>query len=328
MSETTALILGAGASRSVSYADLGHYPSPLDSDFFDLLQRLNPRTKDRAAVDLVLKQVRTLPFELSKSMERAFYTLHLRAYLAEKLKAKSKGALTDDEIVGAFARCVQALLRKAHKKRVCKNHIEILTNLTRRDVVLSFNYDLVAERALRHLVETSKPRSRFGPWVYGFKEAPSSFDLPVVLKLHGSSNWRISRKTIVVRTKRWKDFDVVPGYKGHHGVGTTFPIFLPFWEKRIEKIPWLPIWQRALLGLQRVANVVVWGYSLPATDVKAQHLFTLGLGSRQYKLCVIDPSTETKQRWRYLFPDAHYWEYLRIEDFLAHPPHWWSGSKA
>jgi CHASE2 domain-containing sensor protein len=38
-----ALVLGAGASRAVSYAHLGQVPSPLDSDFFDLLQRLNPR---------------------------------------------------------------------------------------------------------------------------------------------------------------------------------------------------------------------------------------------------------------------------------------------
>jgi hypothetical protein len=311
----------------VSYADLGGYPSPLDSDFFDLLQRLTPRTKDRAAVDLVLKQVRTLSFDVRRSMERAFYTLHLGAYLAEKLNAKSKGALTDDEIVGAFARCVQALLRKSHGKQVCNNHIEVLNNLARGDVVLSFNYDLVAERALRHLVETSKPKSEFGPWVYGFEKAPISFDLPVMLKLHGSSNWRISGDTIIVRTKRWKDFDVFPGYLGHRGVGTTFPIFLPFWEKRIEKIPWLPLWQRALLELQHVANIVVWGYSLPATDVKTQHLFTLGLGSRQYRLCVIDPSTETRQRWRFLFPDAQYWEYLHVQDFLSHPPSWWSGSK-
>jgi hypothetical protein len=34
------LVLGAGASRGVSYAHQGRIPSPLDGDFFDLLQRL------------------------------------------------------------------------------------------------------------------------------------------------------------------------------------------------------------------------------------------------------------------------------------------------
>jgi len=34
------VVLGAGASRAVSYANEGHIPSPLDRDFRDLLTRL------------------------------------------------------------------------------------------------------------------------------------------------------------------------------------------------------------------------------------------------------------------------------------------------
>jgi TFIIF-interacting CTD phosphatase-like protein len=63
----------------------GWYPSPLDSDFFDLLQRLEPAQEDLEAVQSVLEQVSSLPQECWRSMERAFYTLHLRPYLAEKL---------------------------------------------------------------------------------------------------------------------------------------------------------------------------------------------------------------------------------------------------
>jgi hypothetical protein len=47
-SQITMLVLGAGASRAVSYAHQGEMLSPLDSDFFDLLQRLAGRRKSRA----------------------------------------------------------------------------------------------------------------------------------------------------------------------------------------------------------------------------------------------------------------------------------------
>jgi hypothetical protein len=320
---STVLVLGAGASRAVSYAHLGEYPSPLDSDFFDLLQRLRPRDHDKKAVRFVLKNVGELPNDSRHSMERAFFTLHLRAYLAEQLESNLEDIPSDKTIVGAFARCAQALLRKAHGTNVCLHHVEILKNLSRHDVLLSFNYDLVPERALRSLVASSSNRAAFGPWVYGFEDRPSTFDLPVILKLHGSSNWKITGKSFVVRTTKWKDFDKFPGYLGHKGVGTTFPIFLPFWDKRIDEDPWLQLWRRALRELERVKTVIVWGYSMPPTDVKAQQLFALGLGNRRFKLCVVDPSVETKERWRNLFPDAQYWEYASILDFLNYPPRWW-----
>src|SRR5260221_687753 len=108
---STTVVLGAGASRSVSYAHRGGYPSPLDSDFFDLLQRLRPTHDDKEAVASILQRVSSLPHECWRSMERAFYTLHLRAYMAEKLAGRVQGP-SDNQIVAEFARCVQALLRK------------------------------------------------------------------------------------------------------------------------------------------------------------------------------------------------------------------------
>lgn len=320
--DSTAVILGAGASRAVSYAHLGEYPSPLDSDFFDLLQRLRPRDRDKKAVNFVLKQSGELPHELRRSMERAFYTLHLRAYLAEKLGADID-IPSDKTVVEAFARSVQALLRKAHGTNVCTKHVRLLEQLGPDDVILTFNYDLVGERALRALVQAGKRHSPFGAWLYGLESTPSGFDLPLILKLHGSSNWKIESEELIVRTRKWQEFDKSPGYLGHKGTGTTFPIFLPFWDKRIEKGPWLQLWRRGLSELEQAERVVVWGYSLPITDIKAQQLFSLGLGKRRFKLCVIDPLPDTKQRWRNLFPDAQYWEYGSISGFLKQPPRWW-----
>ncbi len=164
----------------------------------------------------------------------------LRAFLAAKLGAS--GYPTDDKIVGDFARCVQGLLRAAHGKETCGNHVEMLQRLDRRDCVISFNYDLVAERALREIA--AKRTCPFGRWIYGFEQSlPIADNLLLVPKLHGSSNWRLSGDSFDVLTRSWGDFDKEPGYQGHRGEGTRFPIFLPFWDKRIEEEPWLSLWK-------------------------------------------------------------------------------------
>jgi hypothetical protein len=257
-------------------------------------------------------------------MERSFYTLQLRAYMAEKLKATRNSGPSDDEIVANFARCIQALLRTAHGKEFCNNHNALLSPLGRSDTVISFNYDLVVERAMRKIA--SSHRATFGDWVYGLAEKPVSYNLPTILKLHGSSNWRlpIEDKKFEVLTSDWEDFDDSPGYRGHSGRGTTFPIFLPFWDKRIERGPWRQLWTDCLTRLEKTGTLVVWGYSLPPTDIKAQQLFTLGLSGRRFRLCVIDPSTATRDRWREMFPEAQYWEYAGVRSFLRHPPKWWN----
>lgn len=79
-----ALVLGAGASRGVSYADKYDIQSPLDADVFDLLQRVDAGSSDEQAVRSVVAQAQGLPYGFWRSMERTFYTIHLRAYLQAK----------------------------------------------------------------------------------------------------------------------------------------------------------------------------------------------------------------------------------------------------
>jgi hypothetical protein len=317
--ERITIVLGAGASRGVSYAHQGEMPSPLDYDFFDLLQRLTPRKNDVESRERVLKAVSTLPHSYRASMEKSFYTLQLKAYLSEKLAGKPR---TDEEVIRDFARCIQALLRNAHGKKRCDYHRKILSRLHRQDTVISFNYDLVPERALIETAE--KRRVDFGNWCYGLDTSPVNDDLPLILKLHGSSNWKVAgenefKGTI---TKDWAAFDVRPSYSRFKGDGTVFPIFLPFWDKRIEQGVWQEVWQTAYSRLRKTTTLIVWGYSLPSTDIKAQLLFELAAHKLE-RFCVIDPARATRERWREVVPDALYWEYNYVHEFLKYPPTWW-----
>lgn len=256
-------------------------------------------------------------------MERAFYTLHLHAYLNFKLTGKEEHR--DEEVIKEFARCVQVLLRKAHGKRTCEFHKRLLAPMQEADTILSFNYDLVPERAIKPIAEGRKVP--FSPWIYGLDTNHQRANLPLILKLHGSSNWKLARSgsidTIEVLTTEWEQLDVAPGYRGDKGEGSAFPIFLPFWEKRIERRPWLQLWRKAFKRLMHIEALIVWGYSLPPTDIKAQHFFSLSLADRPVKLCVVDPSDETRRRWRELLPKAHFFPYSSIDRFFDAPPLWW-----
>ncbi len=125
--DSVTFVLGAGASRAVSYARTTDVPSPLDRDFFDLLQRLEAKEKDEAAVSWVLEKMATLPFEYRRSLEKAFYTLHLRSYLRRKLAGADNSE--EEAVVSHFARAVVALLRKAHGTHTCENHKYVLQGL-------------------------------------------------------------------------------------------------------------------------------------------------------------------------------------------------------
>lgn len=327
----TVVVLGAGASRSVSYAHLGEAPSPLDSDFFDLLQRIPHKPKDEDAISRVLKRARDLPPEFRRSMEKSFYTLHLRAYLKEIL-VKQDGAGEQQQIISDFAQAIEALLREAHSTNICERHSELLQRLFPHDAVVSFNYDLVVERSLGKCAQAKG--IGFGDWVYGLADPPTGSPLcPLILKLHGSSNWQLTEVKNGWIPKffqeSWADFYIPghPGYRAH--TGEVPGIILPFWDKKIEMNPWNHLWRKAHEQLATAKTLIVWGYSLPPTDIKARELFTLALpSSEDLRLCVIDPSPDSRRRWRDLLPNARYWEYGDIQSFFSYPPRWWQEFEA
>ncbi|HXJ93626.1 MAG TPA: hypothetical protein VMT20_12165 [Terriglobia bacterium] len=114
MKPVQTILLGAGASRGVSYADWVPMQSPLDADFYELLRRLKrpADNEDAAAVKHVLEEA--CKSKLWESMEKMFYTLDLRCSMMDMLFPDESGKKRADEFRKNFARSVQALLRAAH----------------------------------------------------------------------------------------------------------------------------------------------------------------------------------------------------------------------
>jgi hypothetical protein len=79
MAHIATLLLGAGASRAVSYAGKRSTRSPLDADFFELLQRGETKDKDETVVSELIQWILAVHNPVWNSMERTFYTLQMRA---------------------------------------------------------------------------------------------------------------------------------------------------------------------------------------------------------------------------------------------------------
>jgi len=338
------VILGAGASRDVSYAtgetdsanDLGPMmPSPLDSDFFDLLQRFEAQTQD-GAIRETMRRILDRVFEwrgepIWQSMEKMFYNLHVSAVLEHRLIAPGGGDLAR-ELVNDFLLSIRALLNEAHGTRACNRHWHLLQDLYARDAVVTFNYDFVAEKALAQFHARHNGEA-FGDWFYGFSdrinEAPN--DVPTLYKLHGSLNWELeedSHGEVQTTRKKWpkawsefaKELEYLPKESGgYHADGCQRPpILLPYWDKRVEKGVWLKIWKAAAQQLLRTHSLIVWGYSLPTTDLKARELLRLACLSSDAKLtkvAVIDTSRDTRDRWRSMFVKKQFWGFSDFEEF-------------
>ncbi len=319
MTRRTTLLLGAGASRGVSYADKRSIQSPLDSDFFELLQKVEAKEKDEAAVSELIQWILAADNPIWNSMERTFYTLYLRARMQEVLFPAEPLEGSVERLLNCFTRAVDTLLRKAHGTQSCEHHVKLVERMKSSDTVVTFNYDLVVERTLKEL--PSMPS--FGSWIYGFASKPDNAEkVPALYKLHGSVNWiyKDGSGTFKVRQEKWSDFDDEPGYRSHSG----FAIMLPYWDKKIEEQPWSDIWARAAARLHKSSRLIVWGYSLPLTDLKALELMKLSLGRGCLEdVCVIDPSGEIRTRWRAMFPRQRFWPYENVEEFLVNPPTWW-----
>lgn len=165
------------------------------------------------------------------------------------------------------------------------------------DAVITFNYDLAVERALR----------ASGLWDittgYGFTVGPGHKSSPVeVLKLHGSTNWRallfgglkftsgafgnsLGHRPVLCFQPDHEyvgcpDF-IDPQLSGRDGVNVQHALIMPalpkeFYFETVFGLEWKPfwdsLWERAEEAITKADHIVVIGYSLPRADERARSL--------------------------------------------------------
>jgi NAD-dependent SIR2 family protein deacetylase len=179
---------------------------------------------------------------------------------------------------------------------------------SRSNTVITFNYDLVLDDALRRV--EADPGYELKDAAY--EEVRVGYPVVPLLKLHGSTNWAICgcNKIQVLGEKATANPSTFSSMrcKSCGKVGLRLLLVPPSWDKSEYSGIMQPVWRKAVDAIKTATRICVIGYSMPETDAFFKFLLSLGLAENDhlYKLIVVDwllntPSpTENniEARWR------------------------------
>jgi hypothetical protein len=319
----TVFILGAGASAAAG--------APMMRNFLDQAERLlaTSRIQDGDAADfkLVFEGIAELDSIYARSsldtdnLEAVFVTFEMAALLGKL------GDWSEDKIKrlpSAMRRLIVRTLEEmvvfpggpredpqanpeyntfaAFVKDVCDRRGDAVS-------IITFNYDCALDFAL----------TRWDVQVdYCINGASAARIQSVdVLKLHGSLNWSsenspggsssaIRVDEIVVGSPFFTRpvFGLNDGYRLRlsRAPGYSEPVIVPpTWDKAKDRGLMRPVWRAAARHLFEAENIIICGFSLPATDEFFRYLFALGTvgPTRMKNVVVCDPFADQGLHARY-----------------------------
>jgi hypothetical protein len=143
-----------------------------------------------------------------------------------------------------------------------------------RDTILSFNYDLTIEEALRGLgisfnyglSDSSVHRNESG-------HDPESKLL--FLKLHGSMNWSICHER-EENLGDWSSVDLYQDFKSLSDARQEPLLIPPTWRK-VAFGAVSEVWEKAVEALVTATRIIIVGYSMPIIDQHFKYLLAAGL---------------------------------------------------
>lgn len=199
------------------------------------------------------------------------------------------------------------------------------------DRVVTFNYDDLLDQ---HVVAKYGPTKTYFDRIKASSDAPEKREkkepFPMVVKLHGSVNWRCKeedfRRIIYGNTDDSGPVWLSPVWVSSVGSPTpkdaVYPLMVPpLPVKPITSIRLFQyLWTLAYEYLHEAEHVVVCGYSLPEADRLAWSLFGNFSNKALETVTVIDPNPAVMAKWRTLFKrrtvGVARWEYF--DDFAAY----------
>ncbi len=194
----------------------------------------------------------------------------------------------------------------------CRQHESFWLDLLQRvelSGVITTNYDLLAERSLRHrpmkrpplpgcyYAGLPKPQIALGqsqPWTVRDRQdrTPLTGTIPLA-KLHGSLNWAVEDGESII---------IYQDTRAAFRRGGTAMIVPPVPEKEPPALL-APVWDAAQGLLADAGAWVIVGYSLPEYDRAIRDLFDRSAGRNLHTLELHDPYAEQLQdRWKPFLP--------------------------
>lgn len=213
----------------------------------------------------------------------------------------------------------------------CSKHIKLAESLKTGDMVISFNYDILMDNALRN----SGKLTDYGylvPFQKAFDgqqwtrsdDAPSNI---VLLKLHGSMNWlhcSYCGSYFLMRSEKMGSWYAslprdCPKCRGS-SLYLERVIIPPLLTKDYSSQPMDYVWSEAERRLSRVGKIVVIGYSFPPTDFATETLLRIGLPwtrQKEIRFTVVNPDKEVFERFSRAFSESTVEWIGSLEEYLG-----------
>ena len=327
-------IIGAGASRCASTIQK---KAPLDKEFCEEITYLDISRpswvmesqdivcnrwsypslfEEMGLEDAVLRQISHFEF---------LDAIHPRRRLT---------SITGPEYVNHVAHLITFVLRRA-KENSDKIYEQFTSKVfstneisTIQDRIITFNYDdlldkyLINKYTIQEVYFDRMKRSRYDSY-----RRPERFEHPLIVKLHGSVNWRCSTsdfKRIIDSKYRVKSndeyVDIWFSEKGQPSPNDNVSPFIipPLPNKPITEFGiFRYLWTKAYEYLHEAEEIIICGYSLPTTDQLAYSMFSNFTNRSINRVTIVDPDASILGKWRELLDRDNIYikEWAWISDF-------------
>lgn len=315
----TVFVLGAGSTFGATQGDAkSPYRAPLDSNFVSAIQRLDyqkpgwiPEAVERFNTTLSDQAVNE-PNEIGLESFVMRYLSHFD-FLSNVHPKRARNLIPATEFRDLISRLI--CLGLSRVREVKKSPLQTIAfhvaARERMDVglqnrIITFNYDTLLDR---HLLDHFSPQEvyfdRLLPTRTSALRRTARHPYPLLVKLHGSTNWRCDLQEIDIAME----------------AATTDHLIDRIWlsKSRVEApgtqsapclIPPLPskpitsirlfrhLWKCAFEYLTEAQQIVIIGYSLPANDTLARSLFSNFQNSKLRQVHLVDPNAAMITRWR------------------------------
>ncbi|HEY0426315.1 MAG TPA: hypothetical protein VGC76_00785 [Pyrinomonadaceae bacterium] len=232
---------------------------------------------------------------------------------------------------------------------------KLYKNIDEEPVIISLNYDIIADNALVRFSENSE-NGRFPD--YGCEIKTPAYQEPKgyfgkLLKLHGSLNWLYcpgchrldigvsesgKKGTVKVLERLYQESPLEPKYSCHGSPCPDCQVFVrpilitPTHRKDYRNPHVSQVWYQAERELRQAKRAIFIGYSLPDDDVEVIYLLKRGLtrqnGSDAPEITVVEYDKDRRNlkkhpvgaRYRTLFGDKIKWFNDGFESYLKSLP--------
>lgn len=194
-------VIGAGCSKAYSDS-LSGQRMPIANDFFKVFNQLPNLNNNRWVLigDIINRLIELKKVSIDDPFKEEFDIEEIHSLFEQKMyeAIESDDDLNADTYNRAYNQLVflfAAVVNEISNGPISKAHLNLVQQIKNDDVILTYNWDTLLDRALDH--ETGwnvdsgyfiKPHSKYNDGWINCK-TDKNYSGPLLLKMHGSANW-------------------------------------------------------------------------------------------------------------------------------------------